>query len=60
MRVLPWALLACAVAILVGGLVYDGIREGEDPNLAPLYIVGVALGLIAMVLGLREARARGR
>jgi uncharacterized membrane protein len=48
MRTLSWALIACAVAVLVGGLIYDGTREGEAPNLAPLYIVGVAIALIAL------------
>jgi hypothetical protein len=56
LRVLSWVSLAVTVAIPVGGLVYDGTRAGEDPDLSPLYMVGVALGLLAMVLGLR---ARG-
>jgi hypothetical protein len=58
MRTLSWALIACAVAVLVGGLIYDGTREGEAPNLAPLYIVGVAIALIAFVLGLQDTRRR--
>lgn len=59
MRVLSWGLLGLAVAVLAGGLIYDGTREGEAPNLAPLYIVGVAVALIAAVLGMR-GRSTGR
>jgi uncharacterized membrane protein len=58
MRTLSWILLACAVAVLVGGLVYDGTREGEAPNLAPLYLVGVAIALIAVLVGVQDTRRR--
>jgi hypothetical protein len=40
------------------GLVYDGTREDEAPNLAPLYLVGVAIALIAVLVGMQDARRR--
>ena len=52
-------LLAVAVALLAGGLIYDATRDGTEPNLSMLYFVAVAVGLIAMWLGLR-ARGTGR
>ena len=56
LRLLSRLLLVGAVAIIVGGLVYDGSREAEDPNLAPLYVVGIVLGLLAVVLAQRTHR----
>ena len=51
LRALSWVLLGIAVAIAVGGLVYDGVREGEDPDLSSLYAVGAVLAFVAMGLG---------
>ena len=59
MRVLSWILIAAAVALLVGGLIYDGTKSGEDPNLAPLYLVGVVLALLATALGALHKRKAG-
>jgi hypothetical protein len=44
MRVL-WIFLAAAaaVAIAVGGLIYDGTRPGEERDLSGLYFLAVAL-----------------
>ena len=58
MRVLRWVLIMGAVIILAGGLIYDGTREGEEPNLAPLYLVAVALAVIAAALGARRTGSR--
>ena len=58
MRMLSWVLLAAAAAILVGGLVVDATTSGESPNLAPVYVVAVALALVAMAVGMRQ-RDRG-
>ena len=38
-------LLAVAVALLAGGLIYDATRDGTEPNLSMLYFVAVAIGL---------------
>jgi hypothetical protein len=57
LTVVSRALLIIALAILVGGLIYDSTREGDDPDLASLYIVAVVVGLVAMMLGLRARRA---
>jgi hypothetical protein len=54
---LSFVLLGVTVVILVGGLIYDGTKDGEDPNLSWLYAIGVAAGLLAMVLGYQ---ARGK
>jgi hypothetical protein len=60
MRTLSWILIAGAVAIIVGGLIYDGTKAGEDPNLAPLYMVGVVLALLAVGLGTLHRRGSSR
>ena len=60
MRTVSWILLAGALAIIVGGLIYDGTKEGEDPNLAPLYMVGVVLALLAAALGGLHRRGSSR
>jgi hypothetical protein len=60
MRVLSWILIAAALAILAGGLVYDGTREGEAPNLSWLYIIAVALALLAVPLGYQVRRRPDR
>ena len=59
MRILSWVCIGAAVAILLGGLVYDGMTAGEEPNLAPLYGIGVALGLLATGLGAAHRRRSG-
>ena len=56
MRILGWILLACAALIGIVGLIVDGTRAGEDPNLAPLYLVAVVLGLLGMAPGQLEKR----
>ena len=57
---LSFLLPAVTVAILVGGLIYDGTKEGEDPDLSWLYAIGVAAGLLAMVLGFQARGTRNR
>ena len=57
---LCWILVAAALLILVGGLVYDGTRDGEAPNLSWLYIIAVAVGLLAVLLGYRVRRGPDR
>jgi 4-hydroxybenzoate polyprenyltransferase len=54
---LSWVLLAAAVAIAAGGLIDDGIHEGDDPDLSWLYFLAVALALGAMLLGYAVKRA---
>ena len=60
MRILSWILVGGAVAILVGGLIYDGTKAGEEPNLAPLYVVAVVLGGLAAGLGGLHKRGSGQ
>ena len=59
MGILSRVCIGAAVAILLGGLIYDGMTEGEEPNLAPLYGIGVALGVLAMGLGAVHRRRSG-
>lgn len=58
-QVLSWVLLAVAVVAIVGGLIYDGLRDGEDPNLSGLYFGSVALAMAAMMLGYEVKRRSG-
>ncbi len=56
---LSWVLIAIATVALVGGIVYDVAREGEDPSLMGLYLAAIAMGLLGMMLGLREKGGSG-
>ncbi len=59
LQVLGWGLLVGAVAIMVGGLIYDGSRSGEEPNLSGLYAVAVVMALAAMALNYQVRRRSG-
>jgi hypothetical protein len=58
-QVLSWVLLAIAVVAVVGGVIYDGLRDGEDPDLSGLYFGSVAVGMVAMMLGSEVKRRSG-
>ncbi len=51
MRVFSWILLGVAVAISVGGLIYDGTRPGEAPDMSGFYFIAVVLAMAATMLG---------
>jgi len=58
-RALSWVLISLAVVIIAGGMIYDGLKAGEEPDLSALYFGGVALAFTAMMLE-HEARRRSR
>ncbi len=52
-RAASWALLAVAVALGVGGMVYDASQPGDEPNLMWFYLAVAALAFVATTLGYR-------
>ncbi len=55
-HILSWVFVALAAAITIGGLIYDGLREGEHPDLSGMYLAAVVPGGIGAILGYEAKR----
>ena len=55
-QILSWVLMAVAVVAAIGGLIYDGLRDGEDPNLSGLYFAAAAAAMIGAMLSYQARR----